>query len=190
MRSHAAARPAGGANAPSLLVLAVGLCLALGAAALAGCSRDGDREPADGESAPGFDLDRLGGGRVSLEELRGKVVVLDFWATWCPPCELEVPELNAFYAEHRDRGVELVAISIDEIERSEVARWAQEQGVRYPVAHGDPDLAAAYRAFQFPFHVVISREGQIVARLEPGYHDRDELANAVAPFLAEARPGA
>jgi peroxiredoxin len=153
-------------------------------AALAGCPGGQQGSPAP-ELAPPFELDRLGGGRIRLQDLRGKIVLLDFWATWCPPCELEVPELNAFYAAHRERGVELVAISIDEVEREEVRRWAEERGVRYPIAHGHAELAEEYGAFQFPFHVVIARDGRIATRLEPGYHDRDELAEAVTGPLGE-----
>jgi peroxiredoxin len=142
------------------------------------------------EPAPPFELALAGGGQVRLEELRGKVVLLDFWATWCTPCELEIPELNAFYRESRGRGVELVAISIDEIDPGEVERWAAERGVRYPVAHGSSELAEAYGAFEFPFHVVISRDGDIAERLEPGLHDRDELLEAVTRQLDRPEPGA
>jgi peroxiredoxin/CRP-like cAMP-binding protein len=169
---------------PSAATRAIFLALGLTLVPLA-CSREGSPPSAEpGEAAPPFELDRLGGGSVRLADLRGKVVVLDFWATWCPPCVLEVPELNAFYARHREQGVELLAISIDEIGRDEVRRWAEEQGVGYPILHGDVELAHAYRAFEFPYHVVVSREGRIVRRLEPGFHDRDELAQAVAPALA------
>ncbi len=134
--------------------------------------------PAD--TAPAFALERLGGGSVRLEDLRGKHVLIDFWATWCPPCVLEIPELNAFYEKHRDNGVELVAIAIDGDDAAELEEWARARDIRYPVALGSYEVARLYGADQFPFHILISPDGEIVERLTPGYHDRDELSALIA----------
>lgn len=156
------------------------LVLGLAGAALA-CQLEAPVPP--GEPAPGFELDRLHGGRVTLDDLRGKLVLIDFWATWCPPCVLEIPELNAFYDEHRDRGVEVLAISVDLDDPDSIREWVAEKGIQYPVALGDLDVAALYGAELFPFHILVSPEGRIVERLTPGYHDREELAALVAPHL-------
>ena len=154
-------------------------CAALALLALALACRV-EPAPGDaGEPAPDFQLQLLDGRSVSLADLRGKTVLLDFWATWCPPCVLEIPELNAFYAEHRERGVELLAIAIDVDEAEELATWTRERGVAYPVAIGDTDVAQLYGAEQFPFHVLLSPDGRIVERLTPGFHDREELAELI-----------
>ena len=92
---------------------------------------------------------------------------------------LEIPELNAFYAERPD-GVELLAISIDTGDRAEIEAWVREQGVAYPVALGDEELARLYGATSFPLHLLISPDGRVVERLSPGYHDRHELLEFVA----------
>jgi peroxiredoxin len=128
-----------------------------------------------GELAPAFELVRLEGDRVRLEDLRGKTVLIDFWATWCPPCVLEIPELNAVYEAHHAAGLEILAISVDGDERAELAQWAAEHGIRYPVLLGSTEVAREYGAYQFPFHVLVGPDGRVLERLTPGYHDREEF---------------
>ncbi len=143
-----------------------------------GCSFEAP--PSMGDPAPQFELERLDGSPVQLETYRGKYLLIDFWATWCPPCVLEIPELNAFYSEHQDLGVEVLAISIDRDDPEKLRLWAEEKSVLYPVAIADTDLARAYGAAQFPFHVLIGPDGTILERLTPGYHDREELRTLLA----------
>jgi peroxiredoxin len=144
---------------------------------LTSCERDAAAPPAPvaAEAAPDFDLQRTDGTRVRLADLRGRWVLLDFWATWCPPCVDEIPELNAVWKRVSGRGVELLAVSVDELELEALARWTSEHDVRYPVALATLDLAVAYGGTEFPFHVLIDPDGQVRERLPPGYHDRDEL---------------
>jgi cytochrome c biogenesis protein CcmG/thiol:disulfide interchange protein DsbE len=133
-----------------------------------------------GEVAPEFDLPLVGGGRVSLDALHGQPVLLDFWATWCEPCLLEIPELNALQKELHASGVRILAISIDTLPPEELARWVTEHGIQYPVALASVDLASAYGADAFPFHVLLGPDGTVRERLESGFHDRAELRALIA----------
>jgi peroxiredoxin len=154
----------------------VALALALISLAL-GCR---EALPPAAEAATPFDLPLVAGGRVSLDSLRGQPVILDFWATWCAPCVLEIDELNAVQEEALATGVRILAISIDTLSPDEIARWVADHGITYPVALASIDLAAAYGADAFPFHVLIGPDGTVLERLESGFHDRHELRALIA----------
>lgn len=156
------------------------LLLALALVAATACSEastpEAERPP---EAAPGFVLERLSGGSVDLAAHRGKTVVIDFWATWCPPCEFQVPELNAFFDAHQAEGnVEVLGISIDTEGPEIVGQWVADKKVRYPVLLGSEDLARAYGAVGFPTLVIVRPDGTIDSR-HVGLIERDELEQAL-----------
>ncbi len=152
------------------------LCFAAFAAVCCG----GEAKPPPAEPAPPFDLPLVGGGRVTLASLHGQTVLVDFWATWCPPCLLEIPELNAVSQDLAGSGARVLAISVDGLTLEALAEWVGQKGVQYPVALGDTALATAYGADAFPFHVVLGGDGQVLERLASGFHDRAELRAVLA----------
>ena len=117
-----------------------------------------------GLPAPDFALPRLGGGEISLRELRGKVVLVNFWASWCAPCEQEMPAMEHLHAKLAARGFELVAISVDD-DASAVARFRERLGLSFPIAL-DPQkrISGRYQSFRYPESFLIDREGVLIAR--------------------------
>ncbi|MCI0549934.1 MAG: TlpA family protein disulfide reductase, partial [Anaerolineae bacterium] len=90
--------------------------------------------PREGFLAPDFTLDTLDGNKVTLSELRGQIVVINFWATWCPPCRLETPALEKSYEQYKDSGVVLLGVNLtDQDSVSEVESFVQEFKLTYPI---------------------------------------------------------
>jgi cytochrome c biogenesis protein CcmG/thiol:disulfide interchange protein DsbE len=135
------------------------------------------------EPAPDFTLERLGGGEVALASLRGKPVLVDFWATWCAPCEESIPVLVAFHEKYAGR-VHVLGVSVD-WEREAVEPFAREHGMAYPVLFGDESLALDYGAPGFPALFVLDANGRI-AEAHVGVTSLPELEEAVAPLLQGA----
>ena len=107
----------------------------------------------------------LDGGEVSLAALEGKVVVLNFWASWCGPCRQEMPDFQKAWEEHQDQGVVFVGIAVDDTE-AEARRFAQQVGVTYPLAMDTTgDVARSYRLRAVPSTYFIDREGKLATTL-------------------------
>lgn len=127
--------------------------------------------------APEFELPDLDGATVSLAALRGRPVVVDFWATWCTPCEFQIPVLNDLHARYAGR-VEVVGIAVDAGGREVVAPYAAERGIRYRVLLGDEALAQRFGAIGFPTLYVLRADGTIDST-HVGLVDPEELEAAV-----------
>ncbi len=126
-----------------------------------GCQRSGALV---GTQAPEFSLSDLSGRAVRLANLRGRVVFLNVWATWCEPCRQEMPAMQNLYDRLRGPDFEMLAVSSDQDGREGVERFAKELGLTFPVLP-DPDLEIArrYRVTGYPETFVIDRNGRIVA---------------------------
>jgi peroxiredoxin len=114
----------------------------------------------EGDAAPDFRLQALDGRSVSLSELRGKVVLLHFWATWCPPCVEEIPSLDRLYRSQLRDGLAVLAVSVDEGGASAVKAFLERNGLTLPVLlNPDRSVAAGYGTFKFPETYLVDRNG-------------------------------
>lgn len=144
-----------------------------------------------GDAAPALEVLGLDGRAFDLSGLHGKVVLVHFWATWCPPCREEMPALDAFYRRYHRQGLELLALSTDRPhDRSDVAKVMQSYS--YPAAMLEDAKVNDFSAPDvLPVTFVVDRSGVIRAKLTPEVTPVTEktLADIVLPLLAE-KPGA
>jgi cytochrome c biogenesis protein CcmG/thiol:disulfide interchange protein DsbE len=142
-----------------------GLMAACAALLLAGCGAEAvQRAPEVGALAPEYGALALAGDSASLEELRGEVVLLNVWATWCAPCREEIPALQQLHEKHADQGLRVVGVSVDTHgEEENVRQFAQSFGVTYPIWL-DPEerVTSTFRTLGVPSSFLIDREGKIV----------------------------
>jgi peroxiredoxin len=116
--------------------------------------------------APDFTLTSLDGRPVSLHELRGKIVLLNFWATWCAPCKVETPWFVDIYQQYRPKGLEIVGVSMDDGGRDQVARFAKAYQINYPILLGNAAVADAYGGVRFlPQTYLLDADGKITKRM-------------------------
>jgi thiol-disulfide isomerase/thioredoxin len=116
-----------------------------------------------------FTLTDLTGHPVKLSKWHGRRLVVDFWATWCPPCQKEVPELNAIYRKYRARGLIVLGVSVDKVQGDgikSVVPFAKENKIGYPILMADEALVDAVDIDNLPTTLFINTKGQTVARLE------------------------
>ena len=148
-------------------------------------ARAAEERPEVGFVAPDFALPDLNGTRVRLSDFRGKkVVFLNFWASWCPSCQEEMPTMEKLYQEFRPRGLEILAVSIDQV-KADVGTFMKAHGVTFP-ALLDPDgkVARTYRVTKIPTHYFIDKPGVVRAReVGPKDWSRPETWKAIEALL-------
>jgi peroxiredoxin len=139
---------------------------------------------AKGQPAPEFELKDLAGNNVRLSDYHGKVVLLNFWATWCPPCKEEMPWFVDLQKRYGAQGLQVIGVAMDDSGEKAIASFAQRLGVNYPVLLGKESIAQAYGDVQFlPDTFYIGRDGRIVAHVQ-GLINRKEIEEKVKQALA------
>ena len=115
-------------------------------------------------AAPDFVIEKLEGGKTSLAEHRGKLVVLHFWATWCMPCRVEMPGMESLWQQYKDDGLVILAVSIDEGSKGRVEKYKQIFELSFPILlDPESEVNDLYKVSNMPTSFLIDGEGQIVS---------------------------
>ena len=141
------------------------------------------------QPAPAFDVKTLDGDALRLADFKGKVVLVNFWATWCGPCRMEIPELAQLQRTYKDQGLVVVGMSLDSQPADYVRTEARRMGADYPIVLiGESGAAEWGSIVAIPTTFVIDRQGRIERTLQ-GYTPIDRLADLIRPLLRESGPG-
>jgi len=153
--------------------------------------RDGSGAPSilsKSTPAPDFTLERLDGGNMKLSDLRGKAVLLNFWATWCVPCKIETPWLVELQKQYGSQGLQVVGVAMDDSGKDEIEKFAKDMGVNYPVLLGKESVGDAYGGMPYlPESYFIGRDGKIVGRII-GLKERREIEDSIKKALNTQAP--
>jgi peroxiredoxin len=140
------------------------------------------------KSAPDFRLSDAQGHAVRLSAYKGRVVLLDFWATWCEGCQTEIPWYVEFQKKYRKAGLSVIGVAMDEDGWQSVRPFLAEHHINYPVAVGDPRVAKAYEVNAMPVTLLIDRMGRI-ADLHAGVVDKDRFEKEIQALLGGGADG-
>jgi peroxiredoxin len=151
-----------------LIALCVTLLTIFMAFTFFGCSKDNEKAEVKTIDAPDFTLKTLTGEDVTLSQYRGKVVLLDFWATWCGPCMQSIPELVRIQEKYKDKGLVVLGVSMDTLSQADdgqIQKFMRTFGITYPVMRDDGTVSSAYYGDSpaaIPTMHIINREGKII----------------------------
>jgi thiol-disulfide isomerase/thioredoxin len=133
--------------------------------------------------APALKLKNTRGATVNLSKYKGKVTLVNFWATWCPPCRAEMPDLIRWQKEFRGKGLRIIGITYPPTSLREVRQFTRSIGVNYPILIGTKKTKALFDPGEaMPLTIIIDREGRIIDRIE-GIILREEFEQKVKPLL-------
>ena len=138
--------------------------------------------------APDFRLPRLDGGTLRLSDYRGRVVLLNFWATWCPPCRAEIPDLVELQRTWAAEGLEVIGVSLDEEGFEAVRPFAEAYDINYPLVVDDGTVAAQFGSlYGLPTTLILDKEGRIVQRVI-GLFPTEQMRPTLEALLAQEAP--
>jgi cytochrome c biogenesis protein CcmG/thiol:disulfide interchange protein DsbE len=158
------------------------LVLMLLAVIIAGCSK-GDSGEGLSKGAPDFTLPAVDGSMVSMSDYSGKVVLVDFWATWCPPCQEMIPVLSKLHKKYSDKGLVILGVSFDNEGLGTLGAFVHEKMIPYKVVMGDKKIGSAFGGVSsIPTLYMVDRDGRLVRKLT-GYHSYSQLEEQVKKYL-------
>jgi thiol-disulfide isomerase/thioredoxin len=139
-----------------------------------------------GAVAPDFELVSLDGGNFKLSSLRGKAVLLNFWATYCGPCKVEMPWFVDLQKEYGPQGFQIVGVAVDDASLDDITKFAKDLGVNYPILLGKESVALSYGGVNvLPTTFFLDRNGKVVAR-EFGLQSRSVFVDHIKQALGNS----
>jgi peroxiredoxin len=149
-------------------------------AVLFGCTNKST--PSGGNVAADFTLPDMNGKNVRLSDYRGKVVLLEFWATWCPPCRASIPGIEKLFKAYKDKGLVILAVSLDEGGWDSVKSFISSNGMTYTVLKGNDDVSASYQVRTIPMMLIVDKDGRISKRYL-GFGNEEDLEKDIKTIL-------
>ena len=177
--------PAEGKRNPLALVVVAVIVAAMLYFGFHAARRSGPSPAASSKSgpAPDFTLESLDGKNMRLSDLRGKAVLLNFWATWCGPCKIEMPWFVDFQNQYGAQGLQIVGVAMDDSSKEDIAKFAKEMGVNYPVLLGKEAVGDEYGGVPaLPESFLIGRDGKIVDKII-GLRGKAEIEDSIKKAL-------
>ena len=136
-----------------------------------------------GDTAPDFTLQALDGKTMRLSDFRGQAVLLNFWATWCGPCKIEMPWFVELQNQYGPQGFQIVGVAMDDASKEDIGKFAKDMGVNYPILIGKESIGDEYGGVPgLPESFLIGRDGKIVDKIV-GLHGKAEIEDAVKKAL-------
>ena len=153
---------------------------------LSGCDNSTSEQPlqtgsSENKVAKNFTLKNVQGEAVSLSQYRGKVVILNFWATWCPPCREEMPSMERLYQKYKGQDLVMLAVNVDDNSKQAVSKFLKRTPYSFPILlDRDSKVQNVYGVFRFPESFIIDRNGVVVTKIVGG---RDWMSTAIFKLL-------
>jgi len=139
-----------------------------------------------GNLAPDFELQTLDGKNFKLSDLRGKAVLLNFWATYCGPCKIEMPWFVELQKEYGPQGFQIVGVANDDASTEDIAKFAKEMGINYPILIGKDSVSDSYKVSVLPTTFFLDRDGKLIAR-EFGLVSRSVFVDHIKKAMSQGQ---
>jgi len=138
---------------------------------------------AGSKTAPEFSLKDLSGAEKKLSDFKGKVLIIDFWATWCPPCRNEIPHFVSLYNQYKSEGLEIIGVALDQNPRNALPGFIKDNGINYTILLGNSKVCDLYGGVSaIPTTFIIDKAGNIVKKYI-GYNDKEVFENEIKELL-------